>query len=65
MRSIKALLRRVQKLQQARTGHVSRMVGPIDEFEAEAKAGIKAGRNDPNDMPIVVIAIRQWIKSGL
>lgn len=65
MKSIRALLRRVERLQQARVGHVARMVGPIDEFEAETKAGINAGRYDPNDMPIVVIAIKQWIESGL
>lgn len=65
MTGTRAMLRRVRRLQQARIGHVARVIGSIDEFEAETKAGINAGRYDPNDMPIVVIAIKQWIESGL
>ena len=65
MTTTKAMLCRIRRLQKARIGHVAQTVGLMEEFEAETKAGIKTGRYDPNDMPIVLIAVKQWIERGL
>ncbi|WP_421999126.1 hypothetical protein [Reyranella sp.] len=35
--------------------------GSLEIFEAEAQAGIKAGRHCPDDKPVVVDCLRQWI----
>jgi hypothetical protein len=34
-------------------------------FQAEADAGIAAGRYDSRDMPVVIAALRGWLLGGI
>ncbi len=68
MGSVQSMLSRVRRLEAARAAPVSpfaRVYGSMDEFEAEANAGIEAGQLDSVDMPIVVACLRRWDREGV
>jgi hypothetical protein len=58
--AVKALLRRVSKLEPKPSKILLKIGGSIEKFEAEIEAGIDDGRYCPQDMPIVVHAVRKW-----
>ena len=64
MAGIKGLLARVRRLE-PKPSLVARRLGSLEEFVAEAQAGITAGRYDPRDMPDVVLCLRRWVEQGL
>lgn len=64
MAGLKGLIARVRKLE-PKPGKVLRGIGSLDVFEADCKAGIDAGRLDPEDMPGVLYCIRRWVEQGL
>lgn len=37
----------------------------VDRFEADARAGIEAGRYCPVDMPLIVTCFRRWAHDGV
>jgi hypothetical protein len=59
--SVKTLLNRARRLERASVSPILNLIGSIEEFEANAQAGIAAGIYDPHDMPLVVKAIRRWL----
>lgn len=64
MTTSRSLLTRVAKLEQSRANPMLSAFGGQhgwEQFQAEAKAGIAAGRYDSQDMPVVVEAIRAWL----
>jgi len=68
MSSARALLARVQRLEEA--GRAPRSPfevgwGTLEAWEAEVQAGIDAGSFDPIDMPFIVKAIRKWHADGV
>ena len=58
--SPRALLARVQKLEATKLSHFEKLLGPFEQFEAECRAGIEAGKYDPRDMPVVINCVRSW-----
>ena len=60
--SVRAMLARVQRLEQSRapTSPFALAFGSLDDWEADWQSGIDAGELDPRDMPIVMLAIRRW-----
>ncbi len=63
MASPRALLARVQRLEQARTAPHSPFeaaYGSFDAFAAETQAGIDAGQFDSREMSVVLNCIRRW-----
>ena len=58
--SVRFLLARVAKLEQARTSPWLRLIGPIDEFDAYIRDGIALGELDPRDAPVVLASVRRW-----
>lgn len=58
--AVKALLRRVRKLEPQPSRILLKIGGSIEKFEAEIQAGIDDGRYCPQDMPIVARVIRKW-----
>ena len=58
--SVKALLRRVSKLEPKPSKILLKIGGSIEKFDAQVQAGIEEGRYDRADMPIVARAIRKW-----
>lgn len=68
MASARALLVRVARLEQARAAPqspIEAMFGSFDAFEAEARAGVDAGKLDSDDMPVVLASLRRWHVEGL
>jgi hypothetical protein len=71
MTSLRALLARVARLQQARVAPRSlfeREYGSFDAFDAfeeGARAAMAAGVLDTRDMPAILNAIRRWHVEGL
>lgn len=64
--SVRAMLGRVQRLEQSRspTSHFERAFGSLDAWEADCQSGIDAGLLDPQDMPVVMMAVRRWHREG-
>lgn len=60
--SVRAMLARVQRLEQCRTPSWLRLIGPIDEFDAYIREGIALGKLDPRDAPIVLASVRRWVR---
>ena len=58
------MLYRVRKLELSRIPPWHRLLGPIEEFEAEVQAGMAAGRYDPRDMPLVLASVQRWVREG-
>ena len=68
MASPRALLARVQRLEQARIGPRSPFevaYGSFDAFAAETQAGIYAGQFDSREMPVLLNCIRRWHDDGV
>lgn len=62
--SVKALLRRVYKLEPKPSRILRKIGGSIERFESEMQAGIEAGIYDPLDMPGVVNCIKRWLRTS-
>lgn len=60
--SVRAMLARVQRLEQGRTPTSPFVLGygSLDAWEAGCQSGMDAGHLDPRDMPIVMMAVRRW-----
>lgn len=61
MASPRALLARVAKLEQAKASVLVRLIGSIEQFEADTLAGMASGTFDRRDMPIVLASVRRWV----
>ncbi len=61
MSSPRTLLARVRKLEAEPVNPILRVIGSLDEFEAEIQQGIEGGRYDPTDMPLVANCFRRWV----
>lgn len=59
--SVRAMLARVQRLEQARTSPCAQLIGPIEEFDAYIRNGIAVGKLDPRDAPVVIVCLRRWV----
>ena len=65
MVTVRSLLGRVERLEVERMPPaLAKFGGPEGwaAFEAEAWAGIEEGRYDSRDMPLVVAALRHWLR---
>jgi len=60
--SVRSLLGRVQRLEQARTSPWDRLIGPIEEFEAFVRDGIALGKLDARDAPVVLASVLRWAR---
>lgn len=60
--SVRHLLARVQRLEQARTSPWDRLIGPIEEFDAYIRHGIAVGKLDATDAPFVLACVRRWVQ---
>lgn len=60
--SVRAMLARVQRLEQTRMPSWLRLIGPIEEFDAYVRDGIAMGQLDPIDAPIVLASVRRWVR---
>jgi hypothetical protein len=60
--SVRAMLARVQRLEQARspTSPFEIAFGSLDAWEAECWAGIDVGLLDSHDVPLLLTAVRRW-----
>lgn len=68
MTSARALLARVQRLEQARIAPRSPFEAAyesFDAFAAETQAGIDAGQFDSREMPVILNCIRRWHDDGV
>jgi len=66
--SVRAMLARVQRLEQARRAPRSPIeiaYGSLQAWEAETQAGIDAGTLDRIDMPVVMACVRRWHADGV
>jgi hypothetical protein len=66
--SVRAMLARVQRLEQARRPPLSpfeQAFGSLEAWEADVQAGIDAGRLDRIDMPVVIACVRRWHTDGV
>lgn len=63
----RALLARVRKLEADRISPILAKLGGeagLAAFEAEVAAGMKEGRYDPRDAPVVMASLAEWIRLG-
>jgi len=68
MSSVRSMLARVARLEQARAAPRSpfeEAFGSVDAWAAEIEAGIAAGTYDAIDMPVVITCVRRWHAEGL
>ena len=65
MASPRALLARIARLEQAKLSPVQRLIGSIEQFEADALAGVAYGTLDRRDMPAVLASVQRWVREGL
>jgi hypothetical protein len=66
--SVRSLLARVQRLEQARRAPRSpfeQAFGTLEAWEADVQAGIDAGTLDRIDMPVVIACVRRWHRDGV
>lgn len=63
MATARSLLARARRLQDSENPVLAKLGGQQgwEQFQAEAEAGIAAGRYDSRDMPVVVAALRSWL----
>ena len=59
--SVRAMLARVQRLEQCRTPSWLRLIGSIEESDAYIRDGIALGKSDQTDAPIVLASVGRWI----
>lgn len=67
MASAQALLKRVQRLEAARTpkpSPIEAIYGSVDAFAAEVQAKVDEGKLCPVDMPVVIECLRRWHRDG-
>lgn len=67
MASAQALLKRVQRLEAARTpkpSPIEALYGSVDAFAAEVQAKVGEGKLCPVDMPVVIECLRRWHRNG-
>lgn len=60
----RALLARVRKLEAERVSPILAKLGGeegLAAFEAEVAAGMKDGRYDPRDTPVILASLRRWM----
>ena len=68
MSSVRAMLARVQRLEQARQAPRSPIevaYGSLEAWESETQAKIEAGTLDRIDMPVVIACVRRWHNEGV
>lgn len=65
MASPRALLARVARLEQATVSPVLRLIGSIEQFEADTLAGMANRTLDCRDMPAVLASVQRWVREGL
>jgi hypothetical protein len=58
--SVKALFKRVSKLEPKPSKILLNIGGSLEKFEAEIQAGIDDGRYCADDMAVIVKVIRKW-----
>jgi hypothetical protein len=63
--SVRSLLSRVTRLEQARVSPWTRFFGTPEEFAADMQRGMDAGTYDKRDMPAVVAAVQLWCREGM
>ncbi|NQW52870.1 MAG: hypothetical protein HQ465_16660 [Rhodospirillales bacterium] len=59
------VLRNRLRALEKKLGEAQRMAAFVDQFEAEARAGVEAGRYCPVDMPVIVDCFRRWLRDGI
>jgi len=59
------VLRNRLRALEAKLGESQRMAEFVDRFEAEARAGVEAGRYCPMYMPLIVACFRRWLRDGI
>lgn len=62
MASVRGLLERVRRLEQARESPYLRFFGTPEDFEAEINTGIEAGIYERADMTIVLASVLKWMR---
>ena len=64
--TVRAMLARVQRLEQARClrSPFALAFGSFEAFEAECRAEIHAGRLDRTDFPVVLHCLARWERDG-
>lgn len=62
--SVRAMLARMQRLEQCRTPSWLRVIGPIEVFDAYIRDGIAVGELDPRDAPVVLASVRRWMSEA-
>lgn len=65
MSNAKAMLQRVRRLERSHVSPLLKRIGSMEALEAHAQAGIDAGAYDPQDVPVVVSAVRRWLADEL
>ena len=68
MAAVRALLIRVSRLERSKAPTASLFeaaFGSLEAWEAECQSGIYEGRLDSRDIPVVVMAVRQWHTEGV
>lgn len=63
--SVRALLTRVARLEQARVGPWAAIIGTPEQFASDCQRGIDEGRYDRLDMPVLVQAVSRWVREGI
>ena len=64
MTTVRAMLRRVGKLEAGRASPILSLIGGEEgwaAFEEEMATGVAEGRYDRRDMAVVVAALRRWM----
>lgn len=67
MTGARAMLARVQRLEQARSpvSPIVRWCGSLEAWEAEAMDKVEEGNLDRADMLVVIASIRRWHNDGV
>lgn len=65
MASVRGLMERVRRLEQARVSPWARIIGTPEQFAADIQAGVAAGVYDRADMPSVVASVQRWVREEL
>lgn len=66
MAGVRALIARTRRLEAAKVHPMLAALGGEagwDALQADAEAGMAAGRYDSRDMPVVVAALKGWLNS--
>lgn len=62
--SVKALLKRVRRLEPKPSRILLKLGGSMEKFEALVQEGIEAERYCPHDLPRLVTCFKRWIRDG-